>query len=156
LWNQKQTDEARAYARQALEQEVTPDNLHVMVDMLIGPHGESVFIDTIHPANLQRLSSPQSPDGATTRVPASRPSPSQPSSRSLNGLRFFQRQARNRAGSDNDRTPEGIVAAGWAARATSMRRPCHGWFCESPGNAGIRPQDQGGRVLAHGLLLIGS
>jgi len=70
LWNQKHLDEARAYARQALEQEVTPDNLHVMVDMLIGPRGESVFIDKIHPANLRRLSAEPSKGGRAPPGPA--------------------------------------------------------------------------------------
>jgi hypothetical protein len=75
LWNQKQPDEARAYARKALEQEVVPENLHVMLDMLIGPHGESVFLDKIHPANLRRLSSAQSTGGAAARAPVVPSSP---------------------------------------------------------------------------------
>jgi MYXO-CTERM domain-containing protein len=61
LWNQKRTDEARTYARLALEQEVVPENLHPMLDMLIGTQGQSVFLDKLHPANLQRLNQGQSP-----------------------------------------------------------------------------------------------
>ena len=61
LWNQNQKDEARSYARKALEQEVVPENLHPMLDMLVGPHGESVLIDKLHPANLRRLNVGEAP-----------------------------------------------------------------------------------------------
>jgi hypothetical protein len=69
LWNQKQQDEARVYARKALEQEVVPENLHIMLDMLIGPHGESVFIDKMHPANLRRMSLPAPKGGPSSGAP---------------------------------------------------------------------------------------
>jgi hypothetical protein len=69
LWNQKKQDEARSYARKALEQEVVPDNLHVMLDMLIGPHGESVFIDKMHPANLRRMNLPAAAGGPPASAP---------------------------------------------------------------------------------------
>jgi hypothetical protein len=69
LWNQKQQDEARVYARKALEQEVVPENLHIMLDMLIGPHGESVFIDKMHPANLRRMSLAPPKGGPSSGAP---------------------------------------------------------------------------------------
>jgi hypothetical protein len=55
LWSQGRKDEARVYAQKALEQEVVPENLHLLLDMLIGPHGEAVTVEKMHPANLRRL-----------------------------------------------------------------------------------------------------